>query len=248
VDARGTEASLKADMNDKLQIRLKNSSAWQGGDRWKWSVWVEGKPETIEQIDRVEYLLHPTFPNPLRVITNPASNFRLDSKGWGEFMVHAKVITKRGHTIELNHWVRLSDSASTDEKDTEAVKPSVFLAYSKADYPLAAQLSRFLEARGLEVFTENQIKPGEPINLAIKSLIGRADAVLALIAEEPSSWVLNEISEAEKQQIPIVPMLLGKETVLPPSIANKQALHIENPQDSRQVEEAIDAELSKLNL
>jgi len=43
-------------------------------------------------------------------------------------------------------------------------------------------------------------------------------------------------------------MLLGKETVLPPSIANKQALHIENPRDTRQVEEAIDAELSKLNL
>jgi hypothetical protein len=236
-------------MDDDLQLRLKNSSVWQGTDRWKWSVWVDGKQESIEQVDRVEYILHPTFPDPVRLVTDRASNFKLNSKGWGEFMIHANVVTKTGRTLRLNHWLKLSGGKSLGERESrQTEKPSVFLAYSKVDYPLAAELSRFLEARGLEVLSENQLKPDEPIMSAVRSLIGRADAVLALIAEEPSSWVLNEISEAEKQQIPIVPMLLGKETILPPSIANKQPLHIENPQDRRQVEEAIDAELSKLNL
>jgi len=236
-------------MDDDLQLRLKNSSAWQGKDRWKWSVWIEAKQESIEQIDRVEYVLHPTFPNPVRVVTNRASNFRLESKGWGEFMIHANVITKRGRTVRLNHWLKLSGAESVDEgQGQQKEKPSVFLAYSKADYPLAAELLRFLEARGLEVLSENQLRADEPIEYAVRSLIGRADAVLALIAKEPSTWVLNEISEAEKQQIPILPMLLGKDTLLPMSIANRQALRIENPHDSREAQKVIEAELSKLNL
>jgi hypothetical protein len=124
----------------------------------------------------------------------------------------------------------------------------VFLAYSKADYPLAAELSRFLETRGLEVLSESQLKSDEPIMPAVRSLISRADAVLALIAQEPSSWVLNEISEAEKQQIPIVPLLLGKDTLLPTSIASRQVLRVENPHDSREAQSVIETELSKLNL
>jgi hypothetical protein len=236
-------------MDDDLQLRLKHSSAWQGKDRWKWSVWIEAKQESIEQIDRVEYVLHPTFPNPVRVVTNHASNFRLESKGWGEFMIHANVITKRGRTVRLNHWLKLSGGESVDEgQGQQKEKPSVFLAYSKADYPLAAELLRFLEARGLEVLSENQLRADEPIEYAVRSLIGRADAVLALIATEPSTWVLNEISEAEKQQIPILPMLLGKDTLLPMSIANRQALRIENPHDSQEAQKVIEAELSKLNL
>jgi len=236
-------------MDDDLQLKLKHSSAWQGKDRWKWSVWVEGKHESIEQIDRVEYILHPTFPNPVRLITNRSSNFKLESKGWGEFMIHANVITKSGRTLRLNHWLKLSGSESVDTRQSrQKEKPSVFLAYSKADYPLAAELSRFLEGRGLEVLSENQLKPDEPIKSAMRSLIGRADAVLALIAQEPSTWVLAEISEAEKQQIPILPMLLGKGTLLPTSIANRQVLRIENPEDSREAQNVIEAELSKLNL
>jgi hypothetical protein len=236
-------------MDDDLQLRLKNSSVWQGKDRWKWSVWVDGKQESIEQVDRVEYILHPTFPDPVRLVTDRASNFKLNSKGWGEFMIHANVVTKTGRTLRLNHWLKLSGGESVGERQIRGTeKPSVFLAYSKADYPLAAELSRFLEARGLEVLSENQLKPDEPIMSAVRSLIGSADAVLALIAQEPSSWVLNEIFEAEKQQIPILPMLLGKNARLPTSIANRQALQIDNPNDSREAEKAIEVELSKLNL
>jgi transcription initiation factor IIF auxiliary subunit len=237
------------DMDDDLQLRLKNSSAWQGKDRWKWSVWVDGKQESIEEIDRVEYILHPTFPDPVRLVTNRASNFKLESKGWGEFMIHANVLTKSGRTLRLNHWLKLSGGESLDERQSEKKeKPSVFLAYSKADYPLAAELSRFLETRGLEVLSESQLKSDEPIMPAVRSLISRADAVLALIAQEPSSWVLNEISEAEKQQIPIVPLLLGKDTLLPTSIASRQVLRVENPHDSREAQSVIETELSKLNL
>jgi hypothetical protein len=64
--------------------------------------------------------------------------------------------------------------------------------------------------------------------MAIRSLIARSDAVLALIADEPSSWVLDEISDAQKQQIPVVPMLLGKNAAFPNTIANTKALRIEN--------------------
>src|SRR5882724_9919224 len=173
-------------MNDNTQIKIKNSSTWQGRDRWSWSLWIEAEPEDLDKIDHVEYVLHPTFVQPIRVVRDRASNFKLDSKGWGEFMVHAKVVTKDGKTIRLNHWLTLSDRAKPGEEQSDiSENPTVFISYSKADYQLATSVRRLLEERGIEVLSEDQLGVDQPIQAAIRSLIGKADAVLALIAEDP---------------------------------------------------------------
>jgi hypothetical protein len=106
------------------------------------------------------------------------------------------------------------------ELDLAAGKLTIFVSYSRANYPLAAELCRFLKSKGFEVVTDNELSPEEPIDRAMESLISRSDAMLALIADELGRWVLNEIFEAQKQQVPVISVLLGKRG-WPPSICRK---------------------------
>jgi hypothetical protein len=82
----------------------------------------------------------------------------------------------------------------------------------------------------------------------MKSLISRSDAMLALIADEPGRWVLNEIFEAQKQQVPVISVLLGKEGGLPAFVANQTMVRIENPRDPQEAIRVVELELAKLKL
>jgi transcription initiation factor IIF auxiliary subunit len=33
-----------------------------GGERWNWSVWIDGPDAELDQVESVEWVLHPTFP------------------------------------------------------------------------------------------------------------------------------------------------------------------------------------------
>ncbi len=48
----------------------------------------------LEQIDEVEYILHPTFPNRIQRKRNPEDRFRLESARWGEFAIIVNVYFK----------------------------------------------------------------------------------------------------------------------------------------------------------
>ena len=116
-------------------------------------------------------------------------------------MVHAKVVTKDGKTIILNHWLTPRGRAKPgDEQNDISEKPKVFVSYTTADYQLAASIRRLLEGRGIGVFSDDQLDAGEYVQSSIRSLIGKSDALLALISDDPSSWAFREVSEAQKQQ------------------------------------------------
>lgn len=92
-----------------MNLRLKNSWEYKGNDRWDWSVFLEddGTGE-IENIVFVEYILHPTFPNPRRVNTDRKNKFALSTNGWGVFLIRAFANTKQGEKIKLEHDLYLS--------------------------------------------------------------------------------------------------------------------------------------------
>jgi hypothetical protein len=50
----------------------------------------------LDRVERVEYHLHPTFPHPIRVMTNREKNFELLTRAWGQFNLSANVYVK-GH-------------------------------------------------------------------------------------------------------------------------------------------------------
>jgi transcription initiation factor IIF auxiliary subunit len=87
---------------------IEQSEKYKGDDWWKWAVWVEGGDETLDQIDFVEWTLHPTFPNPIRKTHDRVHKFRIKTGGWGVFQIRALVQMKDGSQIRLKHYLKLS--------------------------------------------------------------------------------------------------------------------------------------------
>src|SRR5438046_8686803 len=121
-----------------LRIRLISETIPITEDWWSWKVWLDGTDETLDQVDSVKYLLHPTIPNPVRIVDNRQSKFELSARGWGEFAITAHVSTKTGETISLEHWIEFKHPGETVESGR---KPSVFLSFSATD----RQIVRFLK-------------------------------------------------------------------------------------------------------
>ena len=90
-----------------MSIHIGQGFQYQGDDWWKWWIWIDGAKEELDEIDRVIYTLHHTFPNPVRTINNRSSKFRLETAGWGVFRIRAKAIKKDGEQISLTHYLQL---------------------------------------------------------------------------------------------------------------------------------------------
>jgi len=91
-----------------MALKLKQAYEYKRNDFWEWSVWVDGPQQELDQIKYVEYTLHPTFPRPVRRISDRRSGFRLDTSGWGEFKIFAKVVHKNREETLLEHFLQLA--------------------------------------------------------------------------------------------------------------------------------------------
>jgi transcription initiation factor IIF auxiliary subunit len=88
------------------ELTLANTSEYAGDGRWDWTVYVKAETEVIAEIEKVEYTLHPTFPRPVRTVTEPGDPefpFGLSTNGWGTFTLSAKVTFHSGETRHLRH-------------------------------------------------------------------------------------------------------------------------------------------------
>ena len=95
----GVSFPIKVD-NDAKEIR----KGW-----WKWTVFIQGPENVLDQVRCVEYTLHRTFPNPVREVcdrgTGPRA-FALTTSGWGTFEIRIRVFLKDGRVQELTHVLR----------------------------------------------------------------------------------------------------------------------------------------------
>lgn len=92
-----------------MSLRLKNDWKYIGDDRWDWDVYLASDdPTELDNVEDVKYVLHPTFPNPIRVVTNRQEGFRLKTNGWGTFSITAFVRFKDGDKIKLVHELDLN--------------------------------------------------------------------------------------------------------------------------------------------
>jgi transcription initiation factor IIF auxiliary subunit len=94
------------------QIKFANIARHVGKSRdedwYEWAVYVNEPDTTLQQIKAVEYLLHRTFPDPLRRKTDAAKKFALQSEGWGEFDIYITVFFKNGARLETTYFLNLS--------------------------------------------------------------------------------------------------------------------------------------------
>lgn len=90
-----------------MTLRIEQGFEYQGEDWWKWWVWIEGSENELAQVGHVIYILHPTFPNPVRTVKDRSSKFLLETAGWGVFLIRAKIIFKDNEETALEHFLEL---------------------------------------------------------------------------------------------------------------------------------------------
>lgn len=90
-----------------MPLTIQQDQEYVGHDRWRWSIWLAGTSEELDRIDHVVYILHPTFHDPVREVSDRPSNFRLNATGWGTFTIRGKAVFKDGQVQPLQHDLEL---------------------------------------------------------------------------------------------------------------------------------------------
>ena len=92
-----------------MSLRLRNKWHYKGKGLWDWEVFLDdnGSGE-LSRVDYVEYILHPTFPVPIRKVVERRKGFVFRAEGWGAFELKAFVYKKDGTKIKLTHFLELS--------------------------------------------------------------------------------------------------------------------------------------------
>jgi pYEATS domain-containing protein involved in immunity/TIR domain-containing protein len=197
-------------------MRLEQKATYAADNWWEWSVWIEGDKEELKQIEYVEYILHPSFPEPVQRIEDRSSKFRLDSSGWGEFTIRATVVTKQGDKKTLRHRLELrypkeEGNAAEDQAVNTAVatEPSVFfLSCNIADSLFANALSKALLAKGARVLMVADEPSGLPWDASINRLLDQADFAVFIISGPLGSWMTREMEASTERKIPIIPIII----------------------------------------
>jgi len=91
-----------------MSLKLKNDWNYIGDDRWDWELYLSSDNSSeMEKVESVKYILHPTFRNPVRTITDSSEGFRMKTIGWGTFEIKAFVYLKNGKKLKLSHYLQL---------------------------------------------------------------------------------------------------------------------------------------------
>jgi len=227
-----------------VSLKIRQDSAHQGGNWWKWSVWIEGGPREMAAVDHVVYTLHATFPDPVRTVRNRRTGFRLESSGWGEFELYARIVTKDGKIHQRKHWLTLdregkptAAAAAPLSSGAEApAEPVAYLSAGSADAEVARHIRESLGARGIRVVTMDDAPAGLPMETAVDRLLAPAQAAVFVLSGRPSVWTLTEIARARALSVPhLIPVVLGTATEVPEPLRGVEPLHLGSAADVERV-------------
>ncbi|MCP3930365.1 MAG: hypothetical protein GY705_14835 [Bacteroidetes bacterium] len=87
-------------------------------DYWDWTIFVKGAEDVLEKIEYVEYTLHPTFKNPVRIINERGHGpyaFPLSTSGWGTFTVKVKIYYKDGTYQRTAHSLKFTENEKANK-------------------------------------------------------------------------------------------------------------------------------------
>ncbi len=69
-------------------------------------------PERLDDVASVTYRLHPTFPDPVRQVTDWKTKFEIRTAAWGEFNMTAEMLFKSGEKLVVERYINLPGSAA----------------------------------------------------------------------------------------------------------------------------------------
>jgi prokaryotic YEATS domain/TIR domain len=237
-----------------VTLHIAQSSQYRSNDRWEWAVWLEGTPAELETVESVVWFLHSTFPNPVQERTNREEKFRLETTGWGEFEIRAEIRRrtgrplKRAHKLVLDYPEKPAEPRQVKKEvgTEEAESRQIFLASSIVDQPIVAVLQETLEAEGFQPTTDAVIPAGDLIVVAIRERIQSSEAVVAIFSDRTSRWVEDEVSFAQEVGIPILPVIVGPGTKVPPFIGNLAGMRLRDPDEATIMAPEVAARLRAL--
>ena len=224
-------------------IDIQQTASQADDGRWHWSVWIDGPDAELDQVESVEWVLHPTFPNPVVLVKQRRTKFRIGRTGWGEFEINANVTAKDGSRQHLKHRLRLAESGAGSAQQTSGERPAVFVSASVADAGWEDAVQDALVRRGFRVLTANDVPAGIPVEAAISAALDKASAVVGIFSDKPGSWAEREVMKAMEKDISVFPIAVGSRAEIPSELQSIQAVRISDLDD---VDAAIGQIVNKL--
>lgn len=90
-------------------LSAENIAKSVGNNKWNWTVFIKGDKQSLDNIKCVEYKLHPTFPDPVKLVCelgDPKRPFGLSATGWGTFPINIRVFMMDGSHRDLLHQLK----------------------------------------------------------------------------------------------------------------------------------------------
>jgi len=239
-------------MKPRYSIQQQSKQAGKGW--WSWSVWLDGTERDLERVESVRYLLHPTFAEPEVEVRNRSRKFRLDSSGWGEFLLRAFVRMKNGKVQQLSHWLKLDEASpkeTTGGGQLEEAFPQlkVFLAASVVDRPQVLALRNALIKNNVQlVGAEDAIKIGEPWFKSVSKAVGDSDVMVLVNTDATRNWVPEEVGMAMKANKPVYSVEVGSMDVKIPGLESTKSIRVKGLGDAAAMADRIVGDLRSLVL
>ncbi len=209
-----------------MSLGIQQAASYAQNGRWNWSVWIDGPDAELDQVESVEWVLHPTFTQPIVLVKERQSKFRLDTSGWGEFEINAHVTTRDGQRQHLKHWLRLTGSGDAAAESVSDERPAVFISASAADAGWEDAVREAFDRRGFTVLTASDVPAGVPVEAAISSTIDKADTVVGIFSDKSGPWAEREVMKAIEKDVSVVPVAVGSRAKLPPGLRDIQPVRI----------------------
>jgi transcription initiation factor IIF auxiliary subunit len=209
-----------------MSLEIQQAVSLTGDGYWTWSVWIDGPDAELDQVQFVEWVLHPTFPNPIRRATQRQDKFRIEASGWEAFEINAQVSTKDGREQHLKHQLRLDEPGEVPAEPPHEEKPAVFVSAGVKDIPWEEAVRDALTRRRIDVLTSSDVPGDAPVETGISATLDRADLVVGIFSDKSGPWAEREFTKAIEKDVSVVPLLVGSRAQLPSHLDSRQAVHV----------------------
>ncbi|MBC8508548.1 MAG: hypothetical protein ISR58_00520 [Anaerolineales bacterium] len=232
-----------------LYIRQDASPSSEGW--WDWAIWLEGSSDDLEDVAYVEYVLHPTFPNPVQKVTNRDSNFRLSARGWGEFNIKARVHFEEDddgddgdndNLLVMDHWLELDEIAPAKEVFRSPSKsdrpPRLYLSSAVADIEFAYSLKEALEDGGVEVLLKQDMGV-QNLSVLLQTQRRSVQAGLLMVSDMGNPWMVRDYMVLAENKISSMVVQIGASYDLPEEVRDLPRFQIKDISETEQVAPSI---------
>lgn len=207
-----------------MSLEIKQRAVEKDAGWWNWSVWIDGPRQELDQIEHVEYVLHPTYSPPVRSISSRRNKFRLRARGWGEFLISARLYMKNGKIDKLEHWLELDSESDLEEQDHAGEvaqrsirlsdeRPRLYLSSGLADMKFAYALKDALEEEGFEVVIGPEYE--QPLEVVLERGHTNIQAALFMISDIRNPWLKRDYLAMRYSDIETLTVQIGEAHELP---------------------------------